>query len=79
VSARDAAERYGLVIRNNRARCIWHSPDAHPSLSFRDSWCKCFACQAGGSSLDVAMRLFGGAALRPWRANLFAWRRAQLS
>jgi len=27
-------------------------------LSFKDGYCKCFACGKGGSSIDVAMQLF---------------------
>ncbi|MDO4356543.1 MAG: CHC2 zinc finger domain-containing protein [Clostridia bacterium] len=60
VSARDAAESYGMPIsRHGKARCIWHE-DRHPSLSFdsRTGRCKCFACGAGGSSIDLTARLF---------------------
>lgn len=60
VSARQAAERYGVdVNRAGKARCIWHSPDAHPSLSFKDGYCHCFTCGRGGSSIDVVMQLYG--------------------
>lgn len=60
VSARDAAERYGLdVNRHGKACCVWHD-DRHPSLSFdpRSGRCKCFSCGAGGSSIDLTARLF---------------------
>ncbi len=60
VSARAAYERYvGSIGRNGRARCLWHSPDNHPSLSLKGSSCRCFACGGGGSSIDLAMQLFG--------------------
>lgn len=60
VSARQAAERYGLEFDRSgrRARCIWHSPDRHPSLSFKDGYCRCFACNNGGSSIDLVAKLF---------------------
>ena len=59
VTARDAAEAYGMEInRHNRARCIWHD-DRNPSLSFKDGFCHCFACGSGGSSIDLTAQLFG--------------------
>ena len=44
VTARQAAERYGLQFdrAGRRARCIWHSPDRHPSLSFKGGYCQVF-------------------------------------
>ena len=61
VTARQAAERYGLEFDRSgrRARCIWHSPDRHPSLTFKGSYCRCFACNNGGSSIDLVAKLFG--------------------
>lgn len=59
VTARDAAEAYGMEInRYGRARCIWHD-DKNPSLSFKDGYCHCFACGCGGSSIDLTAQLFG--------------------
>ena len=58
VTAREAAEMYGVEIKHNRARCIWHD-DRRPSLSFKDDYCHCFACENGGSAIDVAMQLHG--------------------
>lgn len=59
VTAREAAEAYGMEInRHNRARCIWHD-DRNPSLSFKDGFCHCFACGSGGSSIDLTAQLFG--------------------
>lgn len=58
VTARQAAEFYGLEVnRHGKARCIWHE-DRNPSLSFKDGFCKCFACGEGGSSIDLTARLF---------------------
>ena len=58
VTAREAAEMYGVEIKRNKARCLWHD-DRHPSLSFKDNYCHCFACGNGGSAIDVAMQLHG--------------------
>jgi len=60
VSARQAAEFYGLQFdrAGRKAICPWHD-DRHPSLSFKGQGCKCFACNAGGSAIDLTMHLFG--------------------
>lgn len=65
VTALDAARMYGLEFdrAGRRARCIWHSPDRHPSLSFKDGYCHCFSCGGGGSSIDLTAKLFGLSAL----------------
>lgn len=58
VTALQAAEFYGMEIdRHGKALCIWHE-DRHPSLSFKDGFCKCFSCGSGGSSIDLTARLF---------------------
>ena len=61
VTALDAARLYGIQFDRSgrRARCIWHSPDRHPSLSFKGGYCRCFACNNGGSSIDLVAKLFG--------------------
>lgn len=61
VTARDAAEFYGLeVTRFGKALCPWHS-DRHPSLSFdkRTGRCHCFSCGAGGDAIDLTAKLLG--------------------
>ena len=60
VSARESAQRYGLQFdrAGMRACCPWHD-DRHPSLSFKGQSCHCFACNEGGSALDLTMKLFG--------------------
>lgn len=60
VSARQAAEFYGLQFDRpgRKAICPWHD-DRHPSLSFKGQNCKCFACNSGGSAIDLTMHLFG--------------------
>lgn len=58
VSAKDAAIHYGLTVNQfGKARCPWHN-DTRPSLSFKGSWCKCFACNNGGSAIDLVAQLF---------------------
>lgn len=59
VTARQVADMYGLAVnRHEKALCPWHA-DKHPSLSFdrRTGRCKCFACNAGGSAVDLAAAL----------------------
>ena len=64
VTARDAAERYGLrVNRAGMACCVFHD-DRHPSMKV-DTRYYCFGCHATGDVIDLVGRLFG---LRPWDA-----------
>lgn len=64
VTARQAAEAYGLTVNSHgKAQCPWHD-DKRPSLSFYTAHdgagrCRCFACNNGGSSVDLAARLLG--------------------
>jgi len=60
VSARDAAEVYGLRFgRNGRAVCPWHE-DHNPDLRFYDDGrCYCFACHAGGDAVALTAQIFG--------------------
>ena len=59
VTALEAAERYGVKVnQHGRALCPWHA-DKHPSLSFRGQYCRCFACNNGGSAIDLTAQLFG--------------------
>lgn len=59
VTAREAAEMYGLAVdRHGKALCPWHE-DRRPSLSFKGQYCKCFACGGGGSAIDLTAQLFG--------------------
>lgn len=65
-------------------RCLWHSPDAHPSMSVVPAkrMVYCFACGAGGSAIDVVMqaegldfkgaceRLNGGAPSDGWKPRV---------
>lgn len=60
VTAKQAAELYGLKFdrRGLKAVCPWHN-DHSPSLSFKGSRCKCFACSNGGDSVDLTAQIFG--------------------
>ena len=59
VTARQAAELYGLSInRHGKAVCPWHN-DHKPSLSFKGNRCKCFACNNGGDAIDLTAQIFG--------------------
>ena len=58
VSARAAAEYYGIkVSRNGMACCPFH-PDKHPSMKL-DQRFHCFGCQADGDAVNLTAGLFG--------------------
>lgn len=58
VSARQAAEYYGIrVTRKGMACCPFHK-DRHPSMKL-DQRFHCFGCQADGDVIDFAARYFG--------------------
>lgn len=58
VTAREAAERYGLRVgRGGFARCPFH-PDKTPSLKVDERF-HCFGCGADGDVIDFAARLHG--------------------
>ena len=58
VTARQAAEMYGIrVNRNGMACCPFHD-DKHPSMKV-DKRFHCFGCQADGDVIDLAARLYG--------------------
>lgn len=59
VTAKEAAERYGLKFgRNGRAVCPWHR-DTHPDLTFyKNGSCYCFACHNGGDAASLTQQLF---------------------
>ena len=59
VTAREAAEKYGLMFRGQRARCPWHA-DSHPDLAFYDNGtCYCHACHNGGDAVALTAQIFG--------------------
>ena len=58
VTARQAAEHYGIKVKNNgMACCLFHS-DRHPSMKTDKNY-HCFACGVGGDAIDFIARLFG--------------------
>ncbi len=58
VTARQAAEMYGIrVNRNGMACCPFHD-DRHPSMKV-DKRFHCFGCQADGDVIDFTTRLYG--------------------
>lgn len=60
VTAREAAEVYGLKFgHNKRACCPWHD-DSHPDLAFYGNGsCYCHACHNGGDSIALTAQIFG--------------------
>lgn len=60
VTAREAAEYYGLRIdRHGKALCPFH-PDQHPSMTFKNGRYRCWACDASGDAVDLVRGLYGG-------------------
>lgn len=58
VTARAAAERYGISVNaHGMAICPFHE-DRHPSMKV-DRRFHCFGCQEDGSVIDLVMKLFG--------------------
>lgn len=58
VTARQAAERYGLEVNaHGMALCPFHE-DHHPSLKLDERF-YCFGCHASGDVIDFTARLFG--------------------
>ena len=58
VTARQAAEMYGIPVnRHGMAVCPFHN-DKNPSMKL-DMRFHCFACQADGDAIDFVSRLFG--------------------
>ena len=59
VTARAAAELYGLkVVRSGRALCPWHD-DHKPDLAFYEDRCYCHACHNGGDAVALVAQMFG--------------------
>ncbi|MCD8150474.1 MAG: CHC2 zinc finger domain-containing protein [Clostridiales bacterium] len=59
VTARQAAETYGIKIgRSGKAVCPFHN-DRNPSLQFYEKRYHCFGCQADGDAIDFTAQFFG--------------------
>ena len=58
VTAREAAELYGIAVgRGGMACCPFHD-DRHPSLKLNEDYFYCFGCGATGDVIDLVARLF---------------------
>ena len=58
VTARQAAEHYGIKVKRNGMACCPFHKDRHPSMK-ADKIYHCFACGVGGDAIDFTARLFG--------------------
>ena len=58
VTARQAAEHYGIKVKNNGMACCPFHSDRYPSMK-ADKMYHCFGCGAGGDAIDFTARLFG--------------------
>lgn len=58
VTARQAAEMYGIRVNRNGMVCCPSHEDRHPSMKV-DKRFHCFGCQADGDVIDLAARLYG--------------------
>ena len=58
VTARQAAEHYGIKVKGNGMACCPFHKDRHPSMK-ADKIYHCFACGVGGDAIDFTARLFG--------------------
>ena len=58
VTARQAAERYGLKVNTNGMACCPFHQDRHPSMKV-DQGFYCFACGAKGDVITFTGKLFG--------------------
>lgn len=59
ITAKEAAQRYGLQLdRAGRALCPFHN-DHRPSMSFKHGRFRCWACGANGDSIDLTARVLG--------------------
>ena len=58
ISAREAAEHYGIEVKRNGMACCPFHDDRTPSLKL-DRRFHCFGCGADGDVIDFAARLYG--------------------
>lgn len=58
LTARQAAEYYGLKVRRNGTACCPFHDDKHPSMKIDKNY-HCFACGVGGDVIDYVSRMFG--------------------
>ena len=58
LTARQAAEYYGLKVKRNGTTCCPFHDDKHPSMKIDKNY-HCFACGVGGDAIDYVSRMFG--------------------
>ena len=58
LTARQAAEYYGLQVKKNGLACCPFHDDKHPSMKIDKNY-HCFACGVGGDAVDYVSRMFG--------------------
>ncbi len=58
VTARQAAEMYGIKVNRNGMACCPFHDDRHPSMKV-DKRFHCFGCQEDGDVIDFAAKLYG--------------------
>ncbi len=58
VTAKEAAQRYGVEVKRDFAKCPFHG-EKTASLHFHNGGFYCFGCHASGSSIDFVARLQG--------------------
>ena len=59
VTAREAAEHYGIAVRRGGMACCPFHDDRHPSMKV-DTRFHCFGCGADGDVIDFTARLYEG-------------------
>ena len=73
ISAKQAAEHYGLKVSHNGMACCPFHNDRHPSLKLNEDYFFCFGCGAKGMWIDFVARLFnlsGYEAAQNWLRTL---------
>ena len=58
VTARQAAERYGVQVNHSGMACCPFHDDRHPSMKIDERF-YCFGCHVTGDVIDFTARLFG--------------------
>jgi DNA primase len=58
LTARRAAEYYGLQVKRNGLACCPFHDDRHPSMKIDKNY-HCFACGVGGDVIDYVSRMYG--------------------
>ena len=58
VSAREAAEFYGIEVKRNGMACCPFHDDKNPSMKLNKEYFYCFGCGATGDVIDLTARLY---------------------